>query len=114
MKLTEIAHFTERVDAMSAFYRALLATNPVAESPDMAIFMNGDVKIFIHRTYDAGEGDLPPENHHAFAVADVDDACRMLAGSGLAVEVPPKDYYWGRSAYLRDPDGNFIEIIQAD
>ena len=22
-----------------------------------------------------------------------------------------QDYYWGRSAYLRDPDGHLIELI---
>jgi len=27
--------------------------------------------------------------------------------------VSPKDYYWGRSAYLRDPDGHLVEITKA-
>jgi catechol 2,3-dioxygenase-like lactoylglutathione lyase family enzyme len=112
MKLVEIAHFTSNVDGMSAFYRALLKRDPVAESPDMAIFMQGDVKVFIHKTYDPGEGDLPPENHHAYRVSDVDTVCREFAEKGLVIERAPADYYWGRSAYLRDPDGNLIELIQ--
>jgi hypothetical protein len=29
------------------------------------------------------------------------------------MEVSPKDYYWGRSAYLRDPDGQLIEITHS-
>ena len=98
---------------MAAFYRALLNEEPVAESPDMAIFKNGDVKVFIHRTYEPGKGDLPPENHHAYTVANVDETCRELESKGLAVEREPRDYYWGRSAYLRDPDGNLLELIQA-
>lgn len=114
MKLIEIAHFTDQVEAMVSFYRALLQTDPVAESPDMAIFMNEGVKIFIHRMYTPGEGELPPESHHAYSVSDIDQTCSALADSGLEVEVPPKDYYWGRSAYLRDPDGNLIELIQAE
>lgn len=112
MRLIEIAKFTNNVAGMSAFYRQLLGANPVAESPDMSIFMNGAVKIFIHKTYEAGEGELPPEDHIAFAVADVDKTAAELQANGLRVETAPKDFYWGRSAYLRDPDGQLIEITQ--
>jgi catechol 2,3-dioxygenase-like lactoylglutathione lyase family enzyme len=78
----------------------------------MAIFMTGHTKIFIHRIYTPGESDLPPENHTAFEVSDVDTACTALTQQSLTIEVPPKDYYWGRSAYLRDPDGHLIELNQ--
>ena len=110
MKLVEIAYFTDKVAEMAAFYRRLLNSEPIAESPDMAIFMNGATKIFIHRTYEAKDGELPPENHKAFAVPNVDEAVSNLADAGLKIEVEPADYYWGRSAYLRDPDGHLIEI----
>jgi uncharacterized glyoxalase superfamily protein PhnB len=43
-------------------------------------------------------------------VEDVDQTCQQLVNDGLALEVAPQDYYWGRSAYLRDPDGNQVEI----
>lgn len=114
MKLIELALFTENVQQMSDFYRTLLGTEPVARSDNMVIFMNGDVKIFIHRTYTPKEGELPPENHSAFAVDDVDASCESLVNQGLTLEVPPEDYYWGRSAYLRDPDGHLIEITKAE
>ena len=112
MKLVELAYFTPNVAEMSAFYKSLLGTNPVAQSPDIAIFMTGHTKIFIHHTYTPDEGDLPPENHTAFEVSNVDAACAALAQQGLTVEVPPNDYYWGHSAYLRDPDGHLVELIQ--
>lgn len=112
MKLVEIAKFTKDVFNMAQFYRRLLGAEPVVESPDMAIFMNGETKIFIHKIYEQLPADLPPENHIAFAVDDVDKICEDLQVKGLKVEVSPKDYYWGRSAYLRDPDGQLIEITK--
>ena len=112
MKLHELAYFTDNVKGMADFYRSLLGSEPVAESGDMAIFMSGGTKIFIHRNYPASEGDLPPNNHIAFAAEDVDAACAVLAEQGLTLEIPPKDYYWGRSAYLRDPDGHQVEITK--
>ena len=59
MKLVELAYFTEKVQQMADFYQALLGTEPVAKSDDMAIFMSGDTKIFIHRMYPASDGGLP-------------------------------------------------------
>jgi catechol 2,3-dioxygenase-like lactoylglutathione lyase family enzyme len=113
MKLYELAYFTDNVKGMADFYRGLLGTEPVAKSDEMAIFMSGETKIFIHRNYPPTEGDLPANNHVAFAVKDVDAACAMLTQQGLTLEVLPKDYYWGRSAYLRDPDGHQVEITKA-
>jgi catechol 2,3-dioxygenase-like lactoylglutathione lyase family enzyme len=98
---------------MVGFYRRLLAAEPVAQSDGMAIFGLGQAQLFIHQTYAPAEGELPPTDHIAFEVDDVDRACEGVVGSGLALEVPPADYYWGRSAYLRDPGGHQIELIQA-
>lgn len=112
MKLVEVAYFTDNVEEMARFYRHLLDVEPVAQSDGMAIFLIGETKLFIHRAYTPEEGDLPPENHVAFSLPDVDTACARLVADGLALEVPPRDYYWGRSAYWRDPDGHLIELIQ--
>jgi len=113
LKLHELAYFTDNVKAMVDFYRGLLGSEPTAQSDDMAIFMSGGTKIFIHRKYPAAEGELPPDNHIAFAVEDVDATCDTLMKQGSSLEAPPKDYYWGRSAYLRDPDGHMVEITKA-
>ena len=114
MKLTELAFFTDNVPKMTAFYKGLLGSDPVAQSESMAIFMTGETKIFIHQNYTPAAGDLPPDNHIAFTVDNVDSACAELLQQGLQLEFPPKDYYWGRSAYLRDPDGHQIEITQKE
>jgi len=112
MELVELAFFTDDVNEMAAFYRSLLGIEPVASSEGMAIFMVGGTKIFIHQTYVPATGDLPPNNHMAFKVPDVDAACADLVKAGLAIETPPANYYWGRSAYLRDPDRHMIEITE--
>jgi catechol 2,3-dioxygenase-like lactoylglutathione lyase family enzyme len=112
--LTEIARFTDNLPAMTAFYRHLLGVEPAAQSEGMSIFMLGDTKLFLHHMYTPAEGDLPPENHLAFTVPDVNQTCQELVAAGLEIEIPPKEYYWGYSAYLRDPDGQLIELIQAD
>ncbi len=114
MKLVEITFFTEDVEGTIKFYQSLLGTEPVAQSEGMAIFMIDGTKIFIHRTYEPGESDLPPENHIAFGVDNVDEATNSLIDQGLKVEAAPNDYYWGRSAYLRSPDGQLVELIESD
>jgi catechol 2,3-dioxygenase-like lactoylglutathione lyase family enzyme len=114
VKLVELAFFTDDVASMRDFYRRLLGAEPAAESDGMAIFQMGHLQLFIHRTYEPAEGELPPTDHIAFAVEDVDAACEALIERGLVLETPSQDYYWGRSAYLRDPDGQQVEIIQAD
>jgi catechol 2,3-dioxygenase-like lactoylglutathione lyase family enzyme len=112
MKLSEIAFFTDDVASMTAFYRSLLGSEPAYQSGDLAIFDHAGVHILIHQAYVPGPADLPPDNHLAFAVPDVDAACVALKGAGLEFSVPPRDYDWGRSAYLHDPDGHLIELQQ--
>jgi catechol 2,3-dioxygenase-like lactoylglutathione lyase family enzyme len=112
MQLRELAYFTDDVAQMVTFYRGLLGREPAVESADMAIFMLGDTKLFIHRLMPAAEGDLPPENHTALAVADLDATCAALSARSISVLHAPKAYYWGRSAYFRDPDGHLIELIE--
>jgi catechol 2,3-dioxygenase-like lactoylglutathione lyase family enzyme len=114
MKLAEVAFFTDDVPGMTEFYRRFLGTDPVASSGTMAIFFNGETKIFIHNNYTPVDGELPPEEHHAFAVEDVDRVCEELVQRGLRLDIPAQDFYWGRSAYLRDPDGHQLEITQIE
>ena len=114
MTLTEVAFFTDQVAQMTDFYRRLLGVGPVACSEMMAIFFINETKIFIHYKYAPKTGELPPEDHHAFTVENVDQACEQLIKQGLTLEIPPQDFYWGRSAYLRDPDGHQIEIMRLE
>lgn len=109
----EIALFTDDVEGVAGFYRALLGSGPVAEWPGGALFAVGKGKLLVHTR--AGEApDGPPnEDHFAVSVEDLDAACSSAAAAGLALLVGPREFPWGRSAYLRDPDGRLVELAQA-
>jgi len=113
MKLVEVAFFTDDVPGMVSFYQRLLGSAPIAQSEGLAMFLVGGTKVLIHERYVAQDGDLPADDHIAFGVDDVDGACAQILEQGLTLEVPPQDYPWGRSAYLRAPNGLQIEITEA-
>ena len=111
--LGEVALFTDDVAAASAFYRGLIGAEPVADWPSGAIFALGDAKLLVHERA-AASGDGPPnEDHFAIVVDDLDETCAALVSNGLDLLVEPRDYPWGRSAYLRDPDGRLVELAQS-
>lgn len=109
----EIALFTDDIDGVAAFYRALMDAAPVAEWPGGALFTIGDANVLVHERSAPMEDGPPNEDHFAISVDDLDGACAALKGSGLTFLVEPQDYPWGRSAYLRDPDGRLVELAQA-
>jgi catechol 2,3-dioxygenase-like lactoylglutathione lyase family enzyme len=111
--LSEIALFTDDVPATSAFYRRLLDAHPLAEWPGGAVFAVGDGELLVHERAAGMAGGPPNEDHFAIGVSDLDGSCAALAASGCALLVEPRDYPWGRSAYLRDPDGRLVELAQA-
>jgi catechol 2,3-dioxygenase-like lactoylglutathione lyase family enzyme len=55
-------------------------------------------------------------NHLALQVDDVDAAFRHLSGLGVPFQAEPTNYPEGagvmRIAFLTDPDGNIIELLQ--
>jgi catechol 2,3-dioxygenase-like lactoylglutathione lyase family enzyme len=111
--VAELALFTDDVAAVSAFYRELVGTPPVAEWPGGAVFGVGGSKILVHERSAALEDGPPNEDHYALAVGDLAASCDALRARGLVLLLEPRDYEWGRSAYLRDPDGRLVELAQA-
>jgi catechol 2,3-dioxygenase-like lactoylglutathione lyase family enzyme len=110
--VAEIALFTDDVGVATGFYRSLLGAVPVAEWPGGAIFVAGDSKLLVHERSAAMDDGPPNEDHLAFSVADLDAACDDLRAHGVALLVEPREYAWGRSAYLRDPDGRLVELSE--
>lgn len=111
-EVVEVALFTDGVEAAKAFYERLVGGVPESEWPGGAIFSGGGVKVLVHERAEAMEGGPPNEDHVAFGVADLDAACAELRDLGFSFLVEPHDYPWGRSAYLRDPDGRLVELAQ--
>jgi catechol 2,3-dioxygenase-like lactoylglutathione lyase family enzyme len=112
MRIVEIARFVDNVESAKEFYRALLGVEPTYADAMLATFEHLGVTYLVHQRYVPGSDDLPCEDHVAFGVADVDATVKLLVGRGLTVEFGPRDYDWGRSAYLREPGGSLIEICQ--
>jgi catechol 2,3-dioxygenase-like lactoylglutathione lyase family enzyme len=111
--LVEIAVFTDDVAEARAFYEALVGAPPVAEWAGGAIFAVGDGRLLVHERAATTNDGPPNEDHFALAIVDLDGACAVLAAAGSTFLVEPRDYPWGRSAYLRDPDGRLVELTQA-
>ena len=118
--IIEVALFTTDVQRLAQFYEQLLGIAPAAQSPGMAVFQVGAVQLLLHHkeppqpAYASNPDDPPNEDHIALAVPQVDTLCGALGSHGLAVDFAPRDYPWGRSAYVRDPDGRLVELHQAD
>ena len=112
-RLGEVALFTDDVDGASDFYRTLVGAPPVAEWPGGAIFDVGGAKLLVHERPGAPADGPPNEDHFAISVDDLDATCATLVSDGFTFLVDARDYPWGRSAYLRDPDGRLVELAQA-
>jgi predicted enzyme related to lactoylglutathione lyase len=57
-----------------------------------------------------------PDTRHmlGFRVADIDGMAQQLRDAGIAVEVDPEVYPYGRFATLADPEGNPIQLWQVE
>jgi catechol 2,3-dioxygenase-like lactoylglutathione lyase family enzyme len=110
--VAEVALFTNDVESAKRFYGGLVGAAPVAAWPGGAIFAAGGAKILVHERGAAMDDGPPNEDHFALAVDDLNAACAELLERGLTFLLEPRDYPWGRSAYLRDPDGRLVELAQ--
>lgn len=108
------------------FYRDVLGFQPTfgSETDGYADFDTGEVTLALFDRAEMSEAlgarALPqPDGVQdraclVFSVDNVDSACERMKASGVRIVAPPTDHAdWGiRTAHLRDPDGNLIEINQ--
>ena len=112
--LVEIALFTEEFDRAVEFYQNLLGEEPEVRGANIAIFNLSGVHLLIHEKGEATAGMPPNADHFAFGVRDLDAAAGEVTRRGLQLALEPKQYDWGRSAYLRDPDGRLVELSEKE
>ena len=112
-QVVEIALFTDDVAATREFYEPLVGVGAEAEWPGGAVYAVGELKLLIHERTGGTDAGPANEDHVALGAPDLDQACDDLRERGFSFLVEPRDYYWGRSAYLRDPDGRIVELSQA-
>jgi catechol 2,3-dioxygenase-like lactoylglutathione lyase family enzyme len=106
-RIAEVALFTEDVARLADFYERVLGRPADSRSDAHASFDLEGTTLFIHVVGRPVEG-APNGDHVAFAL-DQDAAAERARSLGVDV-AGPRDFYWGRSAYLRDPDGRAVEL----
>jgi catechol 2,3-dioxygenase-like lactoylglutathione lyase family enzyme len=103
VRIAEIALFTEQLDELIAFYERVLEIAPERRWPGGAVFAIGDAKLLIHVAGESQQGQPAGVDHFALSVGDVDRVATRLG-------IETREYDWGRSAYLHDPDGRLVEL----
>ncbi|MEU9171736.1 VOC family protein [Streptomyces sp. NPDC048420] len=116
---TGTALITDDVPALADFYATVLDAEAEGEAPFARVAVPGAVLSFFSTR--AMESMVPGSMAAAasggftleFRVADVDERHAQLAARGVEILKPPTTQPWGRrSVWLRDPDGNIVNLYQ--
>lgn len=107
------------------FYRALGLEHvgTLALGPGYTLLFLGDptgeavLELVVNETTDPGYDRSPGSGHVGLEVADIEAALDALAALGVQPENPPAHPAGrtdlGRIAFVRDPDGVRVELLQA-
>jgi catechol 2,3-dioxygenase-like lactoylglutathione lyase family enzyme len=115
-KVNHVAVAVKDRRASLKFYRDLLGLEVIpsmVESPNI-VWMRMADGTMLH-LIEPREGTPPPAApagayHTAFEVDDFDGAYRALQEAGLEIEPPHERLDGQRAMFIRDPDGNRVEI----
>lgn len=119
MNLISLRIITENPKALAAFYEAVTGITPTWFTEDFAELATpaGTLAIASRRTLAVfGENIARPAANASviveFITDDVDADFVRLAAQSFAFEQSPTTMPWGnRSALLRDPDGNLVNLF---
>ena len=124
--LRHLALNVRDLDAMRRFYVELLGFEVEWEpDADNVYLSSGTDNLALHRSTppaSGGQSAAAPHadgfralGHHGVIVRTADDVDRwaaFLEDRGVTIDAPPRTHRDGaRSCYLRDPDGNAVQII---
>ncbi|NIJ03960.1 VOC family protein [Frigoribacterium faeni] len=118
MSLTSIRIVTDDLEGLVAFYERVTGRQAERPAPVFAQFSGpgGTLAIADSATVAMLDGALRPATNRSvvieFEVADVDgDVDRLRLGAGYVL-LEPTTMPWGnRSALVRDPDGNVVNLF---
>jgi len=118
MSFTSLRIVTDDVDRLTAFYERVTGRTAARPAPVFAqIASSGATLAIASRATTAMLGDAvaPGADRSVlieFEVADVDAEVARLDPAPADVVLPPSTMPWGnRSAVLRDPDGNLVNLF---
>jgi catechol 2,3-dioxygenase-like lactoylglutathione lyase family enzyme len=117
-KLTHACIITNDVARLRAFYIDVLARQPDEDRPEYAEFRTRGAGLSMYAQPEleryapgATAGAANRSVMVEFEVGDVDAEYSRLRARGLEFVMPPTTQSWGnRAAYLRDPDGNLVNL----
>ncbi|WP_144763029.1 VOC family protein [Curtobacterium sp. 9128] len=117
MQFTSIRIVTEQLDQMTAFYERVTGTTANRPAPVFAEITTGGLTLALATPATVAmlgaAAPIAGTNRSVvveFEVADVDAAFAALGHDDVVL--PPTTMPWGnRSALLRDPDGNVVNLF---
>jgi catechol 2,3-dioxygenase-like lactoylglutathione lyase family enzyme len=120
VRLAYICLITRDIPRLRAFYRDLLRTEPSADRPDYVEFAAGGAKISMwdrERHEREAPGSVRDGRDRAvmieLEVDDPDAEHERLRRAGVQIVKPPTTQEWGnRAVYVRDPDGNLVNLFR--
>jgi len=120
MSFSSIRIVTDDLDGLVAFYERVTGQRAERPSPVFARFSGPGATLAIASTATVAMlgGALTPATNRSvfieFEVADVDGRFAALELDGDDVVLEPTTMPWGnRSALVRDPDGNVVNLFSA-
>jgi len=118
MSFASIRIVTDDIDRLVAFYERVTGQAAERPAPVFAQFAGGGATLAIASAATVsmlGDVVAPAANRSViveFEVADVDAEFGRLAPADGEVVLPPTTMPWGnRSALVRDPDGNVVNLF---
>jgi lactoylglutathione lyase len=121
MRAHHIAIYTRDLARLEAFYTQALGFPVVRrwDAPGIVFVDAGGLWIELTRQDAPEDGTIPRAldqgvglNHLALLVDNVDTAFQALAEKGVRALAAPSNYENVRVAFLADPDGNVLELIE--
>jgi catechol 2,3-dioxygenase-like lactoylglutathione lyase family enzyme len=120
--ILETVLYVADIDRAERFYRDVMGLKPIGKQPDRHVFfrVGSGVLLLFRAERTRRSATVPPhgaagEIHVCFTISPeaYDTWKEKIHGCGIAVE---QETEWpaGRSVYFRDPDGNLLELVNAD